>query len=196
MKNNSTSQLELFSETGNGSGKNFVSCSSFLGYIRNHERVIILMFCFIITGLLSFSFGVEKGKQLIHNVSYSPEAKPEPAAEIKNTLSPPQKINNLDNSSIAPQTQIKEPQIKKVKLPAVNFKQGKENYTIQLASYKNKLQLEKEIAVLKHKGLAPIILKKGKYLVLCVGKFTAKEKAETLLTDLKTNYQGCYIRRL
>ncbi len=196
MKNNSASQLELFSDPGNCGRKNFVLRSSFLGYIRNYERVIILMLCFIVAGLISFSFGVEKGKRQTNSVSHSPKVKTEPTAEIKDTVFLPQKINNLDSSVQASQTQIKKSQIKKDKKPADNIKRGKENYTIQLASYKNKLQLDKEIAIIKHKGLAPIVLKKGKYMVLCVGKFTAKEKAETLLTDLKTNYQGCYIRRL
>ena len=196
MKNNSTSQLELFSETDDSSKKNFVLRSSFLGYMRNYERVIILLLCFIIAGLVCFSFGVEKGKRQINSVTYIPEVKPEPAAPINDTITLPQKISNLDNSAIATQAQKIEPQIKKDKKPANNIKKQKGNYTIQLASYKNKIQLDKEIAILKHKGLTPIVLKKGKYMVLCVGKFTAKEKAETLLTDLKTNYQGCYIRRL
>ena len=44
-------------------------------------------------------------------------------------------------------------------------------YTIQLASYKSKSFAQKEAELLKKKGFVPLVIPKGSYTILCVGKF-------------------------
>ncbi|RKY27784.1 MAG: hypothetical protein DRP61_03350, partial [Candidatus Omnitrophota bacterium] len=69
-------------------------------------------------------------------------------------------------------------------------------YSIQLATYTKKEIAEAEAKKLKRKGLNPLLLKKGKYLVLCVGKFRTKEEAKNLLANLKKRYTDCFLRKL
>lgn len=58
------SQLDLFSPS-----KDYrevkTQTTNKLGYIRNYEKVIVIIIGFIITSMVSFFWGVEKGKQLI-----------------------------------------------------------------------------------------------------------------------------------
>jgi cell division septation protein DedD len=69
-------------------------------------------------------------------------------------------------------------------------------YTIQLASYKSNSHAQKEAAVLKQKGYSPLLLTKGEYIVLCVGNFSNKQNAQSLLPELSKRYGDCRIRRL
>jgi cell division septation protein DedD len=200
MEKTGSSQLELFTQPNEYGGKNNTFGGSFLGYIRNYEKIIILLICFIITGIITFSLGVEKGKHIAilpDTGGVTAATVTQPQVKIEAAIPLPQKRNSPDNSPVMPQTQAVETKNKTTGQPTDSKKgTGKQNFTIQLASYKNKLQVEKEIKLLKQKGYIPFTLKKGKYLVLCIGKFNDKQTAETLLTDLKIKYQGCFIRRL
>jgi len=69
-------------------------------------------------------------------------------------------------------------------------------YTIQLASYKTKTHAQKETELLKKRGLSPLVLSKGNYAVLCVGNFSNKQTAQSLLSELRKRYKDCYVRRL
>ncbi|MBC8436526.1 MAG: SPOR domain-containing protein, partial [Candidatus Omnitrophica bacterium] len=67
---------------------------------------------------------------------------------------------------------------------------------IQLASYKARKFADKEAEVLKKKGLTAFVLYKGDYVILCAGKFSDKEEARNSMSQLKTRYKDCYLRRL
>ena len=168
-------QLELFSGADNGSlassrGKN----PSFLKRVRNYERIMLLIIGIAATAIISFSFGVEKGKKL---------------SLLQNN---PRFDIGIRAEQVLPRQPIKqEPAV--ITEPKEDIKTA---FTIQLASYKTKSYAEKEAQALKKKGLIPLILTKGKYVVLCVGSFTNKEKALSLLTQLEKKYNGCRIRRL
>ena len=55
--------------------------------------------------------------------------------------------------------------------------------------------LEKDIE-LKKKGLSTLVLPKGRFIVLCVGRFSDKQTAQPVLTELKKQYRDCFIRRI
>lgn len=156
------SQLELFSESKDyAEVKTRAAHKLFLGYIRNYEKVILIIIGFTITGIISFSLGIEKGKKLI---GQTVQVKP----------------------VIEKQALIKEP-VRKDSLY---------NYTIQVASYQSKISAQKEVDRLRKKGHLPLVLSKGKYRVVCVGNFSDKKMATTLVLELKKQYRDCFIRRL
>lgn len=170
MDKKSHSQLELFSQPkGYSELKTQDNYNAFLSYIRNYEKIILIIIGFIVTGIISFSLGVEKGRTVVR---------------------PPSPIQTIDKSPLEPpkkQDSIKQPQPKEEKI---------QNYTIQLASYKTKAHAEQEAERLRKKGISPLVLSKGAYTVLCVGNFPDEKSAKSLLPELKKRYQDCFIRRL
>ncbi len=69
-------------------------------------------------------------------------------------------------------------------------------YTIQVAAFKNRSLALRQAQLLAKKGLAPLAFAKENYIILCVGKFSNRESAQPLLTQLQRTYAGCRIRRL
>lgn len=178
MEKRGNLQLELFSQSGNSSEiKKLKSNNSFLTYIWNYEKTILIIISFVITGIISFSLGVERGKKLmvLRNNSrldvassvYTPVPEPTPRQ-----TSSEEKYKSATEDFVSP------------------------SYTIQLASYKTKTYAQKQAEILKKKGLLPLVLSKGNYTVLCVGRFSSKETARPLLSELKKQYRDCYLRRL
>ncbi len=172
MGNLDYSQLELFSQAQetNVATRPPGLGASFLKFVRGYEKIILLVIAFLITGIASFSLGVEKGKRLVYQTTpvRANAEKASPPAETQVQQMPVQKENAL------------------------------ENYTVQLASYLTRDSARQEVEILKKKGFSPLILSKGKYTVLCVGNFSDKEKAKALLAEFEkqNRYKGCFIRRL
>jgi cell division septation protein DedD len=81
--------------------------------------------------------------------------------------------------------------------PGVGVKPGRgANYTIQVASISRAENAKRELTRLKNKGYSAFSLSKGKYIVICVGRFGAKEEAAISAQKLKSRYPDCIIRRL
>jgi len=193
MDKENNSQLELFSRgKAYGDTKSGATHKSFLGYIRGYEKTLLMIIAFIITVIVSFSLGVEKGKrtQIANSgtrldlaLKAQPAAvktAPLPAQPAKLPAPQPQPV--LEKRNVIPQQESQE--------YMHNY------YTIQLASYQNKTSARKEAEALKKRGLTPLIMSKGKFSVLCVGNFPNKKTAESLLVELKKRYRDCLIRRL
>jgi len=70
------------------------------------------------------------------------------------------------------------------------------SYTIQVATFKNKGLALRQAQLLAKNGLVPLVFAKGNSIILCVGKFSNRESAQPLLTQLQKTYAGCRIRRL
>lgn len=173
-------QLELFSRAKDaGEIKNRSSDISFLEHIWHYEKTILIIIGMVITSIISFSLGVEKGKRV---------------SLLRTNFQPT--IENKTRDAVIPKEQLERIPVKKeegIKGPAPLEKQ---NYVIQLASYKTKLHAQKEVELLKKRGLSPSLLPKGSYIVLYVGNFSNKQNAQSVLAELKKRYRDCYIRRL
>ncbi|MCX5710680.1 MAG: SPOR domain-containing protein [Candidatus Omnitrophica bacterium] len=172
-------QLELFSQGADDSARGAATkhSSSLIARIRKGERIIIMIIVIAVSSIISFSLGVEKGKRVAmvtkNTVSFDLAALPKPKAQALITPQAPTAI-----------------------LPAPQVSTVIQGYTIQLASYKTMEGAQKEAQTLRKKGLTTIILSKGSYKVLCVGRFNNKETAQPLLSELSSRYEGCYLRRL
>ncbi len=73
---------------------------------------------------------------------------------------------------------------------------GADSYTIQVAAFTNKALALRHAQLLSKEGLFPLVFTKGKYIILCVGKFSNQEGAQPLLIQLQRTYAACRIRRL
>ncbi len=176
MEKTDSSQLELF---GQGRGTNQPAkplSRAFLDYLWSYEKTILLVICFIITGVISFSLGVEQGKRThltrieVHKV---------PQAQVL----PPVPLNNTPKIIVKPVAQE-------------SSALASSGYTIQVASYQTKKYAQKEAEAIRKKGFSSFVLSKGAFSVLCVGNFSTQESAKAVLAELKKQYKGCIIRRL
>jgi hypothetical protein len=175
MEKQDNFQLELFSQNADSDEiKRHTPNNAFLNYIRNFEKMILVIIGMATISIISYSLGVERGKNHI---------------AAKTIIPMPVKIPNISDS--LPRAIEKQNNIEQQKI-----KEDIWGFTIQLASYRTKTYAQKEADELKKKGFSPIIFTKGDYIVLCVGSFNNKESAQSMLSQFKNRYQGCYIRRL
>ena len=82
------------------------------------------------------------------------------------------------------------------RLSLASNSQGDPAYTIQVAAFKNRELAAREVQSLSKRGLTPLAFAKGNYIILCVGKFSNQESAQSLLIQLQRTYANCRIRRL
>ncbi|MCM8757868.1 MAG: SPOR domain-containing protein [Candidatus Omnitrophica bacterium] len=141
--------------------------------IHNYEKKIIFIIVLLLVGVISFSLGVKKGE----NIAL---------------------IDNKQKNEILNKEHIFEEEAKENIQQALIQREDKlsANYTIQVATYKTSSFAYKESEKLKKKGFLTMILQKGDYILLCVGKFLNKKEAELALRELKKEYRDCFIRRL
>ncbi|MFH0762564.1 MAG: SPOR domain-containing protein [Candidatus Omnitrophota bacterium] len=170
-------QLELFNETGGGASKRPLG-NRFFNFLHRHEKKFLVIIGIAVSCMISFSLGVRKGRQL---------------SVFKSSVS----FDLAEKRIKVEVVEVKEkPElIRQQKQPAVK-NNSSQDYTIQLASYKAKKFADREAEVLKKKGLMPLVLYKGDYVVLCAGKFSDREEAVNSMTKLKKQYKDCILRRL
>ena len=168
MERKTGTQLELFSNENENQGlSNTKNTVPFFKRIRTYEKIILVIIAIFVIGIVAFSLGVEQGKRL----GYMQDVKKDVKIEALKTTPTPKPL---------PTTSLVE----------------KQNYIIQIGSFKSKEGALKEANNLKRKGFSPLLFKKENYIILCVGSFTNNETAQSALTTLKKYYKGCYIRRL
>lgn len=188
MEKNHYNQLELFSETNNTAKENSYSHNVFAGCLRGHEKAVILVICFIITSVISFSLGMEKGKR---NAARAQNFRPDLADKLNENAiqSQPAKAPATSQNQLVttPAKNISEP---------VETEENLSGYTIQLASYKSKTTAQKEAKKLRNSGHKTMVLSKGNYIIVCVGTFPNKDTAKTQLSKLKKTYHDSFVRRL
>jgi hypothetical protein len=201
------SQLELFSRDDDSEqlvvARNVDS--GIIDYIKLYEKAILVIIGFVVTGIVAFCFGVEKGKTIAvsgssprFDVAASPKDQPD-SRDVFTRREIPKTIKSQGSSSdvsFSIKGQLKNMPVKQEIILEQSPQQDKGGFTIQIASYQARDGAEKEMAKLRQKGFSPLVIKKGSYSVVCVGTFNNKETARSLLTQLKSKYRDCYIRRL
>lgn len=214
MHKQDLSQLELFS--GNGSqqaGHSEPAFSvSFLSYIRAYEKVIFVLIGFLLTAVIAFCCGVQRGKTMAKEAvnarmdlaqsSVRPVApvavSPQKTYPVAPSGQEPAVVATARVPAVAASRLVSDRQpaagVAAQASPVVPVSVG--SYTIQVGSYAQAQLALKESASLKKKGFNALLVRKGKYTILCVGTFTSKENAQSVLSKLKRTYGDCYIRRL
>lgn len=157
------------------------------------ENTIVLCIVFVMAVVLFFSFGVERGKQIVKGALAEPPATitvlstPEkPSGKVaERSLAPAESTNAQKNT--APAAANATPSLEK---------KEKATFTIQVASFKEKGKAQMEAKRLKSKGYEIFVLPKGKHSIVCIGKFAIKDEAAEFSNKLKSKYNDCLVRRL
>ncbi len=211
MRESKPVQLEIF--TPSASSDTGKRSNPFLEHLWGYEKTILILIAVVAVGVLSFALGVEKGKKMAMREAVlnnaAPKVSPKAAAP---TVQPVQRIdiqsaqvavNNAPRpsapvavASAAPRQTVAQAAVQPAAQQPVNFSGQTGNFTIQIASYKNKQAIDKQAQALKKKGVTVIILTKGDYLVLCIGRFPSQDDARVALQEVQKQYKGCLIRRL
>ncbi|MFA5362540.1 MAG: SPOR domain-containing protein [Candidatus Omnitrophota bacterium] len=209
MENKNNPQFDLFTQGRASAGGIPHDSPERIFAIRKYEKILLLSISFIVTIIISFSLGVEKGKRILalksragFDAALARKAFPAPqrtspplrgmtvsAVQKKTVTAPlaPVKTVPVTAAAAAP-AQIPAP------APAAVNAAG--SFTIQLATFKTKASAQREKAALQQTGHPVYVTSKGKYTVLSIGNFSDKEAATPFLSELKKNYQDCFIRRL
>lgn len=218
MGSNDNFQLELFGDTrGSASDRSRASSRCGCSFIRRYEKTIALIIGFLATGVIAFSAGAERGKQIVKPGAAVPVRAPDIKKPLSgytlqrgaSVVSPPQP------ALLPPTARALRPEVLTRKEPfrgagdpsggqgaAINSPQrrpsdaGTQRYTIQLVTYKARSTAEKEAGLLRKSGYSVVILSRSGYNVLCAGTFSTKESAQPVLAQLKQRYNDCHVRRL
>ncbi|OGX29868.1 MAG: hypothetical protein A2705_02485 [Omnitrophica WOR_2 bacterium RIFCSPHIGHO2_01_FULL_52_10] len=171
------------------------------------ENTIVLCIIFVMAVVLFFSFGVERGKQIVKG------ALAEPPVTVTVLPAPEDSSDKIRERSLAPAgntkaqksaaslqpagAQQQEKQHKQIPASAPSLeKKEKGTFTIQVASFKEKEKAQMEAKRLRSKGYEIFVLPKGKHSIVCVGKFAIKDEATEFSNKLKNKYNDCLVRRL
>ncbi len=187
MAKDAHAQLELFSQINTALKGDSQISRNFFSSLKKHEKTVLVIIGFIVYGIVSFCFGIEKGKNSIRQAyQYHAAVINTPAA--KPLLTPEQQPIQPVSKIITTQEVI---------VPAVlKTPSRKEGYTIQLVTFQSNKLAQKEAEALRKKGLSPLVISRGNYVIVCVGSFSNKDTARSLLSNLKKRYRDCFIRRL
>lgn len=176
-------QGEFFSDLPKESKKAFKKRFN-LGQIAmslSYENLILLTIGVIMTLLVCYSLGVEKGR---HLVKLQDE-------QIKKV----QEEEKEEEVQVAPTKKSAEPKKKKMTIKvAQGLGSPKKLPYIQVASFRTDKFATQEMQQLKNKGYQPFTLSWGKYKVVCVGGYKNKDEADKALTRLKKLYADCILR--
>jgi hypothetical protein len=167
------------------------------------ENIIVLCIIFIVTLVLFFSFGVERGKRVVlvpkadsdkaeMNATENEAGGLKSAADVevvqqgKTVVFPvdvPQEISEENESAVQP--------------PVEKTEEQEKLFTIQVASYKKEKDAQREADRLKGIGHNDtFVIPKGDYIIVCVGKFMQMSDAKKFSGQLKKQYNDCLVRRL
>jgi len=168
------------------------------------DKFYLFLVFFIITLVISFSLGIEKGKKInlasketkdVGHQRFIERTLPE-QQHLKENNNVNQKVEAIGEETPAKESILPKEEIKKDEPKPVKIEKPQILYSIQVASYSRKDIAVAESNKLKKQGFNPIILEKGKYLALCVGKFKTKDDAKGQVITLKNRYTDCFIRKL
>ncbi|MFA6384626.1 MAG: SPOR domain-containing protein [Candidatus Omnitrophota bacterium] len=217
MEKQDYSQLDLFNKAEDSGSSAQRLSGTFLSYIRTYERLVLMLIGLVITGVVCFCVGVEKGKHIALtrvnanlDIAYRNGIVPppvgagvrgrqvQPGAAAGAAAVFPRAGSGAAQAPLRmnpPSVRVAPIAVQPVDLARTGAKPGN-IYTIQVATYEGKVSAQQELAALKEQGLLPVLRPSGKYIVLSVGNFPDQATAKSVLTKLKRKYRDCYIRRL
>ncbi len=169
------------------------------------ENIIVLCIIFIVTLVLLFSFGVERGKQVAltsntqsgSNVALSAgDGVVVETPQLAETVQAVQREERVVFPVSIPR-EILEENESSFQPPIEKTEEQERLFTIQVASFKLEANAKKEADRLKDKGHDDaFVLPKGSYSIVCVGRFMQRNEATKFSSRLKKKYNDCLVRRL
>lgn len=151
------------------------------------DQAIGLALVLLVFFVLTFSWGVEKGKRS------SPESqgfRPAPAAEALPEVShvmaapvteaPSSKVAEASVSQVVPIT------VEELPKPVAKVTKPQGKYTIQHVTYVTRSAADREIQKLAQKGYNAFVIPSGKHLQVCIAAFQSQQEAARMLKQLRT----------
>ena len=177
--------------------------------ILSFESIMIMTIAVVVIMVVSFSLGMEKGKRHSRAAALRKLQQDRPIPDSPRTQLPdvaaedPKPINDigLESSPPAAVPLVRLDEEAAVPEALDTAEAGEEKvvdnfYTIQVASFKKRTMAQKEAMQLQDKGYDIMVVPKGQYSIVCVGKFPIREEAKVVSQELKKKYKDCLIRRL
>jgi len=150
------------------------------------DQTIGLALVLLVIYVLTFSWGVEKGKrssresQAVRVVSAaepSPEVAPAVVAAVVKTPVVPVPEESVPKEIVIPVAELPKPVAKVIK------PEGK--YTIQHVTYITQSAADREIQKLAQKGYNSFVIPSGKHLQVCIAAFQSRQEASQILKQLR-----------
>ncbi|MFA5087455.1 MAG: SPOR domain-containing protein [Candidatus Omnitrophota bacterium] len=197
---NRYSQFELFPGDAKCSEATTQADSRLICLSLSLDKVLLMIVATLMLMVLSFSLGIERGKRAVPARMRSAEID-EKAVATSEAINIPVKETVEEGQPASVETFHNDPVIMKASIqPPENLKSVTESlggmYTVQVASFKKEESAQGEAKRLKKRGYEIFVLWKGNHSVVCVGKFSNKEKAKVFSGKLKKEYKDCLVRRL
>jgi cell division septation protein DedD len=166
------------------------------------ENIIVLCIVFIMTLVIFFSFGVEKGKRSVF-ASNTPDHSD--AVAVQDGSVEPQAVKDTQMAQEGERVvfpvdmpqEISEENTPAFQPPVEKTEEQEKLFTIQVASFKREESAKREADRLKGIGHDDaFVLPKGSHSIVCVGKFAQSNDAKKFSNRLKKQYNDCLVRRL
>ncbi len=169
------------------------------------ENLVVLSILCIMLAVFAYSLGVERGKfvmaaQFKERAQVKPLVAQAPAAAVSAQVAEPKApVQVAAGNMVSQQTQL-QPVQPVVSAPVIEQKPLKADpdfkYTVQVASYADEKFAKRVAQDLEKKGYQTMVIQKGKYVILCIGRFNKKQEAVAMTAKLKSKYKDCLVRSM
>jgi hypothetical protein len=200
---NKQSQFELFPGATNRPEEN-TSTRFFLSKLTlSLESLVVVGIVIIVLIVVSFCLGVERGKRVVR--AEKKEIKAEVEDVVAGSLGVSLPVMPSQKKGVAapqPAEAVGGPLggVPEDKKPIEMGSQEKvvdKGYTVQVASYQKEDYAQKAAEDLKAKeGKETTVMLKGKYWIVCLGKFSGKKDADAYANKLRKKFKDCKVRSL
>ena len=181
------------------------------------ENLIVLVILALMMMVLSYSYGVERGKRVVVSKYFKSEkaaavAAARPAEKMPQNTTRPQgtqktivvdstttpeaasigstrkEIPGAQNSALSLQKTLQTS-------PSVVYSQpqsaapSEKPYTVQIASYKSEEYAKKQAQDFENKGYESLIMTKGSHIIVCVGHFAQQQEAEIFSDNFRKKFK-------
>ena len=148
--------------------------------ILPQDTLILLAVIAILLFIISFSIGVEKGKNIARGIS-----------GVKEEIASPARSQDTATTR---STIIKEG-AEANQRSEEGAGEDRERYHVQVASFKKENSASKEVERLEDNGYPVVVMKKGDYVVIYVGGFESEGEARSNFQNLKKKYKDCIFKK-
>ena len=197
------SQFELF--PASSSATDVYEKSRYPFSIRNLtvslENIVVVAISFVMIIVLFYAFGIERGKRAV--IAQDAQAEKKTGNFSENAIIVISSEEKLDKESTeviekVKQQKVVEEKIEVIEIPKYEYQPQivQDHFTIQVASFQLDRSARQEASTLKKKGYEISVLRKGKYSIVCVGKFDQRNDATKYSSKLKKRYKDLMVRRL
>ena len=150
------------------------------------DQTIGLTLVLLVIYVLSFSWGVEKGKKSLENqgVRSVPAEVLSPGASqavVASVVKTPSLV--VIDESVPKEIPIAVAELPK---PAAKVIRPEGKYTIQHVTYITQAAADREIQKLAQKGYSSFVIPSGKHLQVCIAAFQTRQDASKILRQLRT----------